>query len=75
MKQIDLNNLNLYLAEGSIRREKISDELYFSARYKHCTSNSKLKLINPDQSGSPKEYFEGNLNKKSSSLNLGKIFY
>ena len=71
MKQIDLNNLNLYLAEGSIRREKISDELYFSARYKHCTSNSKLKLINPEQSGSPKEYFEGGFGPKTSSLAMG----
>ena len=71
MKQIDLNNLNLYLAEGSIRREKISDELYFSARYKHCTSNSKLKLINPEQSGSPKEYFEGGFGPKTASLAMG----
>lgn len=71
MKQIDLNNINLYLAEGSIRREKISDELYFSARYKHCTSNSKLKLINPEQSGSPREYFEGGFGPKTSSLAMG----
>ena len=71
MKQIDLNSLNLYLAEGSIRREKISDELYFSARYKHCTSNSKLKLINPEQSGSPKEYFEGGFRPKTASLAMG----
>ena len=71
MKQIDLNSLKLYLAEGSIRREKISDELYFSARYKHCTSNSKLKLINPEQAGSPKEYFEGGFGPKTASLAMG----
>ena len=71
MKQIKLDTLSLYLAEGSVRREKISDELYFSARYKHCTSNSKLRLINKEQGGSAKEYFEGGFGPKTSSLALG----
>lgn len=71
MKQVNLNNLNLYLAEGSVYREKISDELYFSSAYKRYTSNSKLKNINPDQGGSPKEYFEGGFGPKTSSLAIG----
>lgn len=71
MKQINLNDLSLYLAEGSISREKISDELYFSKVYKHCTSNSKLKLINPEQGGSPKDYFEGGFGPKTASLAMG----
>lgn len=74
MKQIDLNSLNLYLAEGSIRREKISDELYFSARYKHCTSNSRLKWIKPENpEAKPELYFNPPI-VKSKSLQLGKNF-
>ena len=71
MKTVDLNNLNLYLAEGSVVREKISDELYFSPVYKQYTSNSKLRNINPDQGGSPKDYFEGGFGPKTSSLAMG----
>lgn len=75
MKQINLKDITLLQAEGSIHREKISDELYFSSAYKRFTSNSKLKNINPQQDGSPQQYFEGGFCKKSSSLNLGKTFY
>lgn len=71
MKQVNLNDFIIVPIEGSIRREKISDEIYFSSKYKYCTSNSKLRDINPEQGGSPKIYFEGSCNKKSSSLNLG----
>ena len=71
MKQINLNDLTLYLAEGSISREKISDELYFSQAYKHCSSNSKLKNINPEQQGSPQQYFEGGFGPKTASLAIG----
>ena len=75
MKQINLNNLNLYLAEGSIRREKISDELYFSARYKYCTSNSRLRNINSEQGGSPQQYFEGGFGPKTTSLINGSAIH
>lgn len=75
MKQINLNDLTLYLAEGSISREKISDELYFSQTYKHCTSNSKLKNINPEQQGSPQQYFEGGFGPKTQSLANGTCIH
>ena len=71
MKTVDLSNVSLYIAEGSISREKISDELYFSPVYKKYTSNSKLRNINPDQGGSPKDYFEGGFGPKTSSLAMG----
>lgn len=71
MKQVRLNDLSLYLAEGSVKREKISDELYFSPVYKQYTSNSKLRNINPSQGGSPREYFEGGFGPKTSSLAIG----
>ena len=71
MKQINLKDITLLQAEGSIHREKISDELYFSSAYKRFTSNSKLKNINPQQDGSPQQYFEGGFGPKTASLTLG----
>lgn len=71
MKEVNLNDLTLYLAEGSVAREKISDELYFSPAYKQFTSNSKLRNINPEQGGSPKSYFEGDFGPKTASLVIG----
>lgn len=75
MKQIKLSNLSLYLAEGSVSREKISDELYFSHVYKRFTSNSKLKNINPEQGGTPKDYFEGGFGPKTTSLVNGSCIH
>lgn len=43
----------------------ISDEEYFSSKYRGYISNSRLKLINPDEGGSPIIYKEG-LSKHSS---------
>ena len=39
--------------------EKMSDEEYFSSKYTNYISNSRLKLINPNQNGSPSKYKEG----------------
>lgn len=71
MKQINLKDIILLQAEGSVHREKISDELYFSSAYKRFTSNSRLKLINKAQDGSPQQYFEGGFGPKTASLALG----
>lgn len=40
----------------SIRLLDISDEEYFGSGYKNYISNSRLKLMNPDQGGSPELY-------------------
>lgn len=37
----------------------ISDEEYFGPSYTNYISNSRLKLINPDQGGSPQRYKQG----------------
>ena len=37
----------------------ISDDVYFSKQYSNYISNSRLKLINPDQGGSPMLYKKG----------------
>ena len=40
----------------SIRLLDISDEEYFGSDYRDYISNSRLKLMNPDQGGSPEQY-------------------
>lgn len=42
----------------------ISDAEYFSNAYSDYISNSRLKLINPDEKGSPNKFFEGLNNNK-----------
>ena len=43
----------------TLRLERISDEEYFGEKYKDYVSNSRLKLINPEQDGSPELFWEG----------------
>ena len=38
---------------------KITDEEYFSSKYKDYISNSRLGLLNPKQDGSPEKFFTG----------------
>ena len=38
---------------------KITDEEYFSSKYKNYISNSRLRLLNPQQDGSPDKFFTG----------------
>jgi len=48
----------------TIKVEDISDSVYFSKAYSNYISNSRLKLINPDEGGSPSKFFEGLNNNK-----------
>ena len=41
---------------------KITDEEYFSPKYKNYISNSRLGLLNPKQGGSVTKFFEGFIN-------------
>lgn len=43
----------------SIQLLDISDDEYFSEKYKHYISNSSLKLINPEEGGSEELYTKG----------------
>lgn len=43
----------------TIKFLEISDEEYFSEAYSDYISNSRLKLINPEQGGSPEAYLAG----------------
>lgn len=43
----------------TLRLEDIDDATYFSEKFSNYISNSRLSLINPDQNGCPKDFFEG----------------
>lgn len=56
-----INNSNITITPilESLRLEDIDDDVYFSEKYSEYISNSRLKLINPDEGGSPEKFFEG----------------
>lgn len=55
----------------SIELIKLTDEEYFSNKYKDYISNSKLSLLNPDEEGSIEKYESGFDSKFSDSFELG----
>lgn len=59
----------------SIQLLDISDAEYFGSNYKNYISNSRLKLINPDQGGSPQAYKEGLSGGSTPSLALGSAVH
>lgn len=59
----------------SINSLDITDEVYFSDKYSNYISNSKLKLINPNEGGSFKTYLEGLKSKSTGSLDLGSAVH
>jgi hypothetical protein len=62
---IDLYNaVKLKPLTDTVCIKDISDEVYFSKAYGNYISNSRLKLINPDEGGSPSKFFAGLNNNK-----------
>lgn len=59
----------------SIELIRISDEEYFSEKYEHYISNSRLSLINPEQGGSFEKYEKGFDNAYSNSFELGSAVH
>lgn len=53
----------------------ISDEEYFSPAYSNYISNSRLRLINPDQGGSPQLYKQGLGSSTTESLYRGSVVH
>ena len=72
---INLNDIKLSPNLESVYREKMSDEEYFSSKYAHYISNSRLKLINPNQNGSLSKYKEGFTGETTVSLSLGSSIH
>lgn len=57
----------------TLRVEDIDDNTYFSNKYGNYISNSRLSKINPDQDGSPVEFFDkwGKTKLSTTSLEFG----
>lgn len=53
----------------------ISDDEYFSSNYKQYISNTKLKLINPDEGGTPQLYKDGLKFDYNPSIEFGSIIH
>ena len=73
--EIKLNDIIVNPDLTSIERIPMSDEEYFGPRYSEYTSNSRLKLINPDSGGSPSKYKTGFKIKNDRSLILGSAVH
>lgn len=59
LMEINLSDIKIVPDLDSIVRAKISDEEYFGPKYSNYTSNSRLKLIDPEHGGSPSKYKAG----------------
>ncbi len=59
----------------SIQFLKMTDEEYFSEKYKHYVSNSKLGMLNPNEGGSLEKFKEGFKSEYSSSFELGSAIH
>ena len=72
---VNLSDIKLSPELESVRREKISDQEYFSQEYSDYISNSRLKLINPDQDGCPEKYKVGFTGETTTSLSIGSAIH
>lgn len=59
----------------TLQMEDISDEVYFSEKYSNYISNSRLKLIDPDEGGCPADFFEKKPVQRSDSLRFGSAVH
>jgi hypothetical protein len=59
----------------TLELKKISDQEYFSDKYKDYISNSRLGLINPEQDNDPQAFFEGIHSKYSDALIFGSAVH
>lgn len=73
--EVKLKDIKIIPDLNSVRREKISDEEYFSKKYSGYISNSRLKLVNPEQKGSPSIYKQGFTGEMTQSLSLGSAVH
>lgn len=71
LKTISLFDFKVIPLYDTIKHAKISDEEYFSSKYKQCISNSKLKLIDVEEGGSPEKYKTGLKSSFNPSFQIG----
>lgn len=74
---MDLTKIKLTPIIETLKIENIDDAIYFSEKYSGYISNSRLGLINPEQDGSAKKYFEGFAGNKiySDALRFGSAIH
>lgn len=70
-----LSDIKLKPLIDTLRLENISDDEYFSEKYSDYVSNSRLSLINPEQGGTPEDYFEKRPKQRSDSLRFGSAVH
>ena len=73
--KIDLSDIKISPIYESVHREKMSDERYFSDEFSDYISNSRLKLINPKDGGSPSKYKAGFTGEFTNSLAIGSAVH
>lgn len=73
MKQISLFDFQIIPLYNTVQHAKISDEEYFSSKYKSYISNSRLKLIDSEEGGGPEKYKNGLKSSFNPSFLLGTI--
>lgn len=67
--------MTVELIPSSIKAIRMSDEEYFSDKYKNYISNSKLSLINPAEGGSYEKFISGFNTDYSDSMELGSAVH
>lgn len=56
MEEVYFKDFTIIPILSSLKRVDMSDEEYFSKKYRDYVSNSRLKNINPSEGGSPESY-------------------
>lgn len=74
MEKIKLSEIVLIPDINSLKRVDMSDEEYFSSKYSDYVSNSRMKLINPEEGGSPQKY-KNPPHFVSNSLSIGSVVH
>ena len=75
MEKIKFSDFTITPVIHSAKRLKIDDAEYFSPTYGKYISNSRLKLINPEEGGSPILYKNGLQGISTASLALGSAIH
>lgn len=74
MEKVSLKDFRVIPDINSVRKEDISDEIYFSPAYSGYISNSRLKWIDPKASGNP-SLFRNPPRLKTGSLAIGSCIH
>lgn len=72
---MNLSKTTIRILPETIKLIKLTDEEYFSPKYKDYISNSKLGLLDPDEGGSIEKYLEGFKSGYSESFELGSAVH